>query len=201
MKKVLLATRNKDKVKEIRQLLKNLDLEIFTVADFPNMPEVIEDQDTISGNAIKKAQECAEFSRLASIADDTGLFVESLDGEPGVFSARFAGKNCSYKDNREKMLRLMKGKKERMAEFRTVVAFATPDGVVETLNGNVQGKITKREFGENGFGYDAIFRANKTGKTFGEMTRAEKEKISHRARALKKLFPILENYLKSDRKM
>ena len=193
--KLLLATRNKDKVIEIKEILKDLDVEIVSASQFPDMPDVIEDKDTIKENSIKKATECAEYSNLLTIADDTGLFVDALNGNPGVFSARFAGEDCSYKDNRVKMLKEMKGKSNRNVQFRTVCAFVSPDGLIATTEGIVEGKITEEEFGNNGFGYDAIFKADETGRTFGEMTQTEKETISHRSRALNKMIPILEKYL------
>jgi XTP/dITP diphosphohydrolase len=191
MMKLLLATRNKDKVIEIKEILKDLEVEIISASQFPDMPDVIEDKDTIKGNSIKKATECAEYSNLLTIADDTGLFVDALNGKPGVYAARFAGEDCSYKDNRVKMLKEMKNVPKRKAQFRTVCALVSPDGLIATTEGIVEGKITEEEFGNNGFGYDAIFKADETGKTFGEMTLIEKEKISHRSRAFNKMIPIL----------
>jgi len=193
--KLLLATQNKDKVVEIKEILRDLKVEIVSASDFPNMPDVVENKDTIKGNSIKKATECAEYSKLLTIADDTGLFVDALDGKPGVYSARFAGENCSYKDNRDKMLLEMRDRSNRNAQFRTVCALVSPDGLIATTEGIVKGKITEEEFGDNGFGYDAIFRADETGRTFGEMTQTEKEKISHRSRALKEMIPIINNYI------
>ena len=195
--KLLLATRNKDKVIEIKEILKDLDVKIISASQFPNMPDVIEDKNTIKGNSIKKATECASFSKLLTIADDTGLFVDALDGKPGVYAARFAGENCSYKDNRVKMLKEMKTISNRNAQFRTVCALVSPDGLIATTEGIVEGKITKEEFGNNGFGYDAIFKADETGRTFGEMTQTEKETISHRSRAFNKMIPIIIKYLKN----
>ncbi|MCK5051976.1 MAG: RdgB/HAM1 family non-canonical purine NTP pyrophosphatase [Candidatus Cloacimonetes bacterium] len=194
--KLLLATRNEDKVIEIKEILKDLEVEIVSASQFPNMPDVIEDKDTIMGNSIKKATECAEFSKLLTIADDTGLFVAALDGKPGVYAARFAGEYCSYKDNRVKMLKEMKNVPNRNAQFRTVCALVSSDGLIATTEGIVEGKITEEEFGNNGFGYDAIFRADETGRTFGEMTQAEKETISHRSRAFNKMIPIIKKYIK-----
>ncbi|MEA2096427.1 MAG: RdgB/HAM1 family non-canonical purine NTP pyrophosphatase [Candidatus Cloacimonadota bacterium] len=193
--KLLLATRNKDKVIEIKEILKDLEVEIVSASQFPDMPDVIEDKDTIKGNSIKKATECADFSKLLTIADDTGLFVDALDGKPGVYAARFAGENCSYKDNRVKMLKEMKGKTNRKAQFRTVCALVSPVGLLATTEGIVEGKITEEEYGSNGFGYDAIFKADETGKTFGEMTLRDKEIISHRSRAFNKMIPILIDYI------
>ena len=194
--KLLLATRNEDKVIEIKEILKDLKVEIISASQFPDMPDVNEDRDTIKGNSIKKATECAEYSKLLTIADDTGLFVDALDGKPGVYAARFAGEDCSYKDNRVKMLKEMDGISNRNAQFRTVCALVSPDGLITTTEGIVEGKITEEEFGNNGFGYDAVFRADETGKTFGEMTLAEKETISHRSRAFNKMIPIIKKYIK-----
>ena len=189
--KLLIATRNKDKIIEIKEILKDLDLEIVSAFDILGMPDVIEDRDTIKGNAIKKAEECAAFASLLSLADDTGLFVDSLDGDPGVYAARFAGENCTYKDNRDKMLQEMAEKTDRKAQFRTVVAFASPDGIIATAEGKVDGTITDKEIGTGGFGYDAIFRASESGKTFGEMSQSDKEMISHRGRAFRNILPKL----------
>jgi XTP/dITP diphosphohydrolase len=188
---LLIATRNKDKIIEIKEILKDLKVEIISAYDIPGMPDVVEDRDTIAGNAIKKAEECAAFSGLYALADDTGLFVDALDGAPGVFAARYAGENCSYRDNREKMLREMQGKTNRKAYFSTVVAFASPTGIIATAEGKVDGEITNIEIGTGGFGYDAIFKAVETGKTFGEMNQQEKEKISHRGRAFRNILPIV----------
>jgi len=195
--KLLIATRNKDKIIEIREILKDIDLEIISAFDIPGMPDVIEDRDTIKGNAIKKAEECAAFSGLLALADDTGLFVDALDGAPGVYAARYAGENCSYKDNRDKMLKEMNGKDNRVAQFRTVVAFASPTGIITTAEGKVDGEITTKEIGTGGFGYDAIFKAVETGKTFGEMTQTEKEKISHRGRAFRNILSKVLEYISS----
>ena len=197
MIKLLLATRNEDKVIEIKEILKDLDVEIISASQFPDMPDVIEDKDTIKGNSIKKATECAEYSNMLAIADDTGLFVDALDGKPGVYAARFAGENCTYKDNRVKMLDDMKGIENRNAQFRTVCALVSSDGLIATTEGIVEGVITEEEIGDNGFGYDAIFRADDMGKTFGEMTLEDKETISHRSRAFKKMIPILTNFIKN----
>ena len=194
--KLLIASQNRDKIKEIKEIMSETKMKILSISDFPNLPEVIEDKDTIEGNAIKKAMEIAAFTGLHTIADDTGLFVEALGGKPGVYAARFAGENCSYKDNRKKLLREMKDKENRKAEFRTAVAFSSPKGLIKVVTGKVEGEITEEERGTNGFGYDAIFKSVETGKTFGEMSEVEKHKISHRARALKKMIPFLKEYAK-----
>ncbi len=195
--KILIASRNKDKVEEIKENLHGLNLQIVSALDFPDLPDVVEDKDTIAGNAIKKAVQCAEFFGLLTIADDTGFFVEQLNGEPGVYAARYAGENCSYADNRKKMLKAMKGKTNRKAEFRTVVAFASPDGLIGTSEGIVHGQVTEKEIGNLGFGYDPIFLADETVKTFGEMTKEEKHKISHRSKAIRKIIPVLKKYVRN----
>lgn len=193
--KILLATRNKDKIKEIKELLADLDLEIVSSLDFPALPEIIEDRDSLQANAVKKALESAAFTGLPTLADDTGLFVDALAGAPGVYSARFAGEKCTYKDNRLKMLKVMRGKKDREARFKTVVALVMPNQLLATAEGSVEGSITETEHGSNGFGYDAIFRALETNRTFGEMSDQEKNHISHRARAFKNIIPALQKLI------
>jgi len=195
--KILLATRNKDKIFEIKQILSGLDIEFMTSYDFPELPEVIEDKDTLEGNALKKAMESASFTNMATLADDTGLFVEALNGDPGVYSARFAGEDCTYRDNRVKMLDMMKNESNRKAQFRTVVAFVSPEGILGTAEGTVKGSITETEIGKGGFGYDAIFKADETGRTFGEMTDSEKNLISHRARAFNNIIPKIKEVIKT----
>jgi len=193
--KLLLATRNTHKVKEIVALLAGTNIQVVSALDFPGMPDVVEDRDTIEGNAIKKARECAAYAGMPAIADDTGLFVDALDGRPGAFAARYAGEGCSYADNRLKMLARMKGVTRRNAQFRTVVAFATPTELVATTTGEVRGTITLAEEGSGGFGYDPIFRADETGLTFGMMDAAAKHAISHRGRAMAAMIPILKEFL------
>ena len=193
MEQIVIASRNKDKIIEIKEILAGLDFEFIPALDFPNLPDVIEDKETIAGNAIKKAMETSQNTGMLALADDTGFFVDALDGAPGVYAARYAGEVCSYKDNREKMLREMKGQNNRKAQFRTVVALASPTGLIGTAEGKVEGTITLQDEGEGGFGYDPIFRADETGKTFGEMNNHDKNKISHRGRAFRNIIPLLEN--------
>jgi len=186
--KILIGTKNRDKYSEIREILSGLDFELLSAADFDNLPDVIEDRDTIAGNANKKAEEMALLAGMYVLADDTGLFVDALDGEPGVYSARYAGESCSYKDNRVKLLKEMTDIKERNACFRTVVALADAKGkVIASVEGKVDGEIIREERGDKGFGYDSIFLCHETGKTFAEMSSEEKHGISHRGRAFKKM--------------
>jgi len=167
-------------------------LEILAASDIAELPDVVEDRDTIEGNAIKKAKEMALVSKCYTLADDTGLFVDALDGAPGVYAARYAGENCSYLDNRQKMLREMKGQKIRSARFKTSVALVDDKGNLHhTTEGIVEGEITEKEIGDKGFGYDNIFYSKEASKTFGEMQGNEKHAISHRGRAFRKMLPFI----------
>ncbi|MDD3051096.1 MAG: RdgB/HAM1 family non-canonical purine NTP pyrophosphatase [Candidatus Cloacimonetes bacterium] len=194
--KLLISSRNIDKISEIKNLVGNLELEIITALDIPDLIEIEEDKDTIQGNAEKKALEMTNQTGLLTIADDTGLFVDALNGEPGVFSARYAGDNCSYADNRIRLISEMKKKHNRKASFKTAVSLALPHRLIATVIGEVHGSIIDKELGDNGFGYDSIFLLEETGHTFAQMSDEEKNKVSHRARAFEKILPIIENFLK-----
>lgn len=196
MPRLLIATNNPDKLAEIRELLTGLGLELLSLKDYPGLKPTVEDQPTIAGNAMKKALEASQQTGLLCLADDTGLFIHALDGQPGVFAARFAGEGCSYRDNRVKALKLLEGVSEREAEFRTCVVMAAPDGIVAVTEGVVNGRITEEERGENGFGYDAVFEVAGSGKTYAELSETEKNSLSHRALALKNMRPILSDVLK-----
>lgn len=196
MPKLVIATHNPDKLREIRALLSDLQVEIVSIDDVLPGFDVVEDKETILANAAKKALETSEATGLPVLADDTGLFIKALKGEPGVFAARFAGPGCSYADNRHKALNLLKQTDDRQAEFRTVVVLAEPDGVVAYREGVVTGQITHEERGSNGFGYDAVFEVDGTGKTYAEMDDAEKNACSHRGKALLRILPFLNEYLR-----
>lgn len=189
--KIFIGSKNRDKIKEIKEILN--DCEILSLNEFPDAPDVIEDKETIIENAVKKAIENAQYTGLLTAADDTGLFVRALDNRPGVYSARYAGEECSYKDNRDKMLLEMKSKEDRYAEFRTVVALADKNGLVATAEGIIPGEIINQEMGDSGFGYDSIFKVAETNKTYAQMSDLEKNKISHRAKAF---FLIREEIIK-----
>jgi len=191
----MIASKNKHKIKEIRELLEIEGLEILSALDFPDIPDVVEDKTTIEGNAIKKAREIADFTGLLTMADDTGLFVKALQGAPGVYSARYAGEDAIDSDNRIKLLNALQNVDERQAYFQTVIALADPQNLIGTVDGRVEGEITREEMGSTGFGYDAIFRAAETGKTFGQMAGAAKNKISHRGRALRNFIPLIKSVL------
>jgi XTP/dITP diphosphohydrolase len=188
--RLLLATRNRHKTKEISSLLSGASVEVVCLEDFPALKEVDEDRPTLEGNAEKKARENAAGSGLWALADDTGLEVEALNGAPGVYSARYAGEGCSYEDNCRKLLGALAGvpAEKRTAAFRTVMALCSPDGKVILEDGRLEGSITEAPRGTDGFGYDPIFQVTKLGKTLAELTLEEKNRISHRAIALEKMF-------------
>jgi XTP/dITP diphosphohydrolase len=191
--RLLLATRNAHKTREIRDLLKDLPLECLSLAEFPGVPEVVEDAPTIEGNARKKAVETARASGLWALADDTGLEVEALGGAPGVLSARYAGPSCQYYENNAKLLAELSGvpPQRRKAVFRTVMALSDPQGRVTLAEGRVEGRIAEAPAGENGFGYDPVFLIPEKGLTYAQMSEAEKNAFSHRFRALCVIAPRL----------
>ncbi|MFA5012771.1 MAG: RdgB/HAM1 family non-canonical purine NTP pyrophosphatase [Ignavibacteria bacterium] len=195
-RQLLAATNNKDKVKEIRELLKDLDIEIKTLNDLNLNIDVEEDEDTLEGNALKKAEEIWNRVNIPCSADDTGLFVDALNGAPGVYSSRYAGENVTYADNRIKLLKELEGVPmvSRNAYFRTVVCYYYAKDKYELLDGVCEGKITLEEKGEKGFGYDAVFLPNGYHKTFAELDIEEKNRISHRAKAFEKLKAYLAEY-------
>lgn len=185
---LVLATNNRDKIREIRQVLEDLPVTILTADDFLEFPDPHEKGSTLEENAILKAKAISEFADLPALADDTGLEVDALGGEPGVFSSRYAGENATYKDNYTKLLIKLAGvpREKRTARFRCVVAIAWTDGKVETVEGVAEGYITEATQGAGGFGYDPVFFYPPLGKRFAEMSLDEKNHVSHRGKALKK---------------
>lgn len=183
------ASANPDKVAEIQALLVGIvDLLPRPAA----VPDVVEDADTLVGNARLKANALVEATGFPAIADDTGLEVDALDGAPGVYTARYAGEGCTYADNREKMLRELAGVEDRSAAFKTVALAVWPDGTEVAVEGVCAGQITEQERGAAGFGYDAIFAPDEgDGLTFSEMDAAAKHAISHRGRAFRGLLDEL----------
>ena len=193
--KVVIATHNKDKLKELKKGLSTLNIDLLDLFSFPQIGEIIEDGNTLEENVLIKARYVHKITGLPVIADDTGLEVNALDGKPGVYTARFAGENCSYDDNVNKMLKVLKNVKDvnRGAVFKTVMAFI--DKKSELLSeGKVKGIIAKNKKGLAGFGYDPIFYVVEEGKTFAEMTIEKKNIISHRGKAIKNLLPKLAIY-------
>ena len=194
--KVFIATGNKKKIDEIKPLLK--DFEVLSIADGINIPEVEENSDTFEGNSQKKALEIAKFLNMVAIADDSGLMVDALEGEPGVYSARYAGENANDSDNNKKLIRNLKGIGNRKAKFVSVISVAKPNGEVHSFRGEVEGLILDEARGNSGFGYDPYFYYVAYGKTFAELELSEKNAISHRARALSKMKKEIKDILKTE---
>lgn len=193
---LVLATRNKKKLGEIRELLSDLDFNVLSSADFEDIPEIEEDKDTFEGNAQKKAVEVARITKKLTLADDSGLEIDYLDGKPGIHSARFAGDNATDDDRNQKVLRLLKNvpEPERTARFRCAIAIVSPAGQVEVVIGTCEGEIAFEPRGDAGFGYDPLFIIPEYGKTYSELGQEKKNQISHRARALRKARELLSKY-------
>lgn len=184
LKMIVLATNNRNKVLEFQEILKDYKIELKCIADFGPLPEAVENGDTFDENAYKKALHYAKILGIPAIADDSGLVVEALDGEPGVFSARYAGENATDEENCLKLLEKMKGVTNRNAAFHCVLSVAVPSGPALTYEAQCHGIITETFQGSGGFGYDPLFFYPELGKTFAEMSSAEKNRVSHRAKAL-----------------
>lgn len=191
MKQIVFATNNKNKLREIREIMKGF-YEVLSLDDIGCHEEIVEDADTIEGNAKIKADFVTNNYHVDCFADDTGLEVEALNGAPGVYSARYAGEHCSYQDNVNKMLNAMKGKTNRKAAFRTVIVLNL-DGKSYTFEGRCDGQILESQRGTDGFGYDPIFMPDGFNQTFAEMSHDNKNAISHRGRAMQKLIAFLRH--------
>ncbi len=212
--KLVLATRNRDKTREIVAMLAGLGVDVVTLAEFPQAPETIEDGETLEANASKKAREARDHTGLSALADDTGLEVAALGGAPGVYAARYAGEHATYADNCRKLLAALEGvpASKRGARFRTVMALALAPGDAEHLarlavdrpeialmgvddglisEGILNGQIAFAASGERGFGYDPVFIDSAQGRTLAEMTLEEKNRSSHRYRALVEMREML----------
>lgn len=189
--KLVLATHNRDKAREIVDMLSGLDIEVVTLDAYPEFPATIEDGDTLEANALKKAREASEHTGCSALADDTGLEVDALDGAPGVYSARYSGEGASYAMNCAKLLSelISVPAGERAANFRTVMALIlAPQDAARAkylfTDGVLPGEIATHARGTNGFGYDPVFINSASGRTLAEMSLAEKNRTSHRYRAL-----------------
>lgn len=193
VKDIVIATHNPDKKKEIMIALHELGVNILFLDNFPEIGEIEETGSTLLENSLIKARTVSAITGKPAIADDTGLEVDALNGAPGIYSARYAGINVSYEDNVRKLLSEMSSTDmdSRTARFRTVVSFHSQNKELWT-EGVIEGSITMGAIGTGGFGYDPVFRVEKTGKTFAEMTRREKNKISHRGVALEKMCKLLK---------
>jgi XTP/dITP diphosphohydrolase len=189
--KLVIASRNPHKIEEMQQILQPLGIEVLSTQDYPDLKEVVEDQETLQGNALKKARYVAKETGLPALSDDTGLEVKALNGAPGVYSARYAGELASYQDNVEKLLKALNDTSERSAQFRTVVALVSRKKEF-TFEGICKGEILTEQKGNKGFGYDPVFRPDGYKETFAELDAETKNKISHRGRAIQKFVDFLE---------
>ncbi|MFZ3123044.1 MAG: XTP/dITP diphosphatase [Thermodesulfovibrionales bacterium] len=199
---IVLATRNKKKIDEIKRIVKDMPVTIYTLDDFPGCPEVVEDGKTFEENAVKKARAVSKYTKMPALADDSGLEVYALGGAPGVFSARYSGEGADDRKNYEKLLREMSSVPDdkRGARFVCVIALAFSGSRVETFSGYAEGLIGKEPKGANGFGYDPVFYPQGYSRTFAEMSDQEKDSLSHRGRALKEFQQFIKqklNYEKS----
>ena len=196
MRRVVLATGNRDKVRELRELFGAVGADVVPAFELGDARDVIEDGTTLQENALKKAREIAAWCGELCVADDTGLEVAALDGAPGVYAARYAGENVTYEDNWRKLLHEMTGQSDRSACFRTVMALVDPaNGHEQTVDGVLDGEILESECGDGGFGYDPVFFVPSAGRSLAEMSLEEKNSISHRARAAQAMAKVLEEYL------
>jgi len=184
---IVIATRNQGKIAEISALLEGFPVMIKSLNDFGPIPEVEEDGETFEENAYKKASFTARVLGIPALADDSGLMVDALDGQPGVHSARFAGPDATDGDRCQKLLEAMQTNDNRGAAFACVISIAVPTGPALTYEGECRGVLTREPQGENGFGYDPVFYYPPLKKTFAQLTREEKGRVSHRGKALKEV--------------
>jgi len=195
---LIVATKNKKKLEEIKEILKGLNLKILSLADYPRAPRIIENGKTFRENAIKKAVKIAKFTQKLTLGEDSGLCVDALKGKPGVYSSRFAGKDKSDPKNNLKLLKLLEGLpvNKRKARYYCAVALADKDGLAGVTEGECSGFIGFTEKGSFGFGYDPLFVIPEYKKTFAQLGPAIKHRMSHRFRALQKAKSHLATYLK-----
>lgn len=200
MRKLVLATRNEGKIREFQRLLAQFatDIQVVGLNEYPEMPDVEETGDSFEANSLLKASAVAEYTNLPALADDSGLCVDFLNGDPGIFSARWSGVHGDDKANNEKLLSQLKGVDNRSAQFKCVVTLVIPTKTgskVLVESGSVAGNIVDYARGESGFGYDPIFQPLGSSLTFGEFPHGEKDRISHRGEALRKIAPRISEAL------
>ena len=191
MKKLVFATHNKNKLIEVKQLLSKR-YEILGLHEIGFEEEIIENKETIIENSVEKVKYVRDKTGFDCFADDTGLEVNALNGKPGVFSKRFAGSNASSDDNINKLLKLLKNKIDRSAQFKTIISLHL-NGEIKTFEGICKGKIACEKMGESGFGYDPVFIPENKELSFGQMSMRDKNEIAHRAKAINKLIDYLTN--------
>ena len=192
--KIVLATHNEDKCAEMIEILDELPIQLLSLEDFPEIGEIKENGSSLEENALIKARTVHSITRLLSWADDTGLEVDALGGKPGVYSARYAGENCSYSDNVQKLLQKMENipADKRIAHFKTAIALVGEN--MELVSGGVvEGMITTKPKGVGGFGYDTVFYVLEKNKTYSEMKMTEKNQISHRGKAIQNMIKLLQS--------
>jgi len=192
--KLLIASRNQKKKNELQQILSDSAFALLSLDDLPPLPEVEEDGDTFAENAIKKAVTVARQTGLLTLADDSGLVVDALQGEPGIYSARYAGPEANDEKNNQKLLLALQNtpEQERTARFVCVIALAFPDGRVITVEGTCNGRIDRQSRGSEGFGYDPLFVPDGYEESFAQLSAQVKHSISHRGQALELIKPYLQ---------
>jgi XTP/dITP diphosphohydrolase len=194
---LIVATKNKKKLQEIKEILKGLDLKIISLANYSRLPGIIEDGKTFKENALKKAIKVSRFTKKLTLGEDSGLCVDALEGRPGVYSSRFCGRDKSDLKNNLKLLKVLANLslRKRKAHYRCAVALADKDGPVGVVEGKCSGVIGFELKGSFGFGYDPLFIIPKYKKTFAELGPAIKHRISHRYRALEKAKKLIQKYI------
>ena len=192
---IVLATTNKNKTKELKEMLEGFPVDIKNLSDFGPIPEVVEDGETFDDNAYKKASFTARILGYPALADDSGLCVDALNGAPGVYSARYAGEHATDQDNVNKLLDALKNEENRKAAFECVISIAAPTGAALTYEGRCKGVLTHEPCGENGFGYDPLFFFPEFNKTFAQLSMDEKAKVSHRGKALQEVTQEMDKIL------
>lgn len=190
--KIIAATSNVGKVREIKKIFSDDKVEILSMGEIGIDIEIEENGTTFEENALIKARTISKMTNEIALADDSGLCVDAMDGAPGIYSARYAGEDATDAQRIEKLLAELSREENRKAKFVSVIAVVFPDGTELTADGEVLGRISDKVYGEGGFGYDPVFISDELGKTFGEATADEKNKISHRARALDKMYKMMK---------
>ena len=194
MKKIIFATGNQDKMREIREILADMDVEVVSMKEAGIHADIVEDGSTFEENAVIKARTICEITGEITLADDSGLEIDYLNKEPGIYSARYMGEDTSYHIKNASLIQRLEGvpDEKRTARFVCAVAAAFPDGTIKTVRGTMEGRIGYEEKGANGFGYDPIFKPEGYEQTFAELGNETKNKISHRALAVQKLCEFLQ---------
>lgn len=200
MKKIIFATGNAGKMKEIRNILSDLPVQVLSMKEVGIQTDIVEDGKTFAENAVIKARAIMQLTGEVVLADDSGLEIDYLNKEPGIYSARYMGEDTSYRIKNANLIQRLEGvpDEERTARFVCAIAAAFPDGTVKTTEGTIEGRIGNEEKGENGFGYDPIFYVPEFGCTTAELSEEQKNEISHRGKALTEMKEILKDKLEME---